>query len=99
MNALADKYGDKVEILGFPCNQFGHQTNENNDEFLNTLKHVRPGGGFEPKATIFEKTDVNGADAAPLLTDPAFAAETLPPEATAVRALGSTGTTRRTRRR
>ena len=68
MNALAEKYGDKVAILGFPCNQFGHQTNENNDEFLNTLKHVRPGGGFEPAdtVTIFEKTDVNGADAAPL---------------------------------
>merc|ERR1719326_2851459 len=28
MNALAEKYGDKVAILGFPCNQFGHQTNE-----------------------------------------------------------------------
>ena len=66
MNALADKYGDKVAILGFPCNQFGHQTNENNDEFLNPLKHVRPGNGFEPKATIFEKTMVNGADADPL---------------------------------
>ena len=66
MNSLADKYGDKVEILGFPCNQFGHQTNEGNDEILNTLKHVRPGNGFEPKATMFEKTDVNGADAAPV---------------------------------
>jgi len=68
MNALAEKYGDKVAILGFPCNQFGHQTNEGNDEFLNTLKHVRPGGGFEPASTvtIMEKTDVNGADAAPL---------------------------------
>jgi len=68
MNALAEKYGDKVAILGFPCNQFGHQTNENNDEFLNTLKHVRPGDGFEPASSIdiMEKTDVNGADAAPL---------------------------------
>ena len=68
MNALAEKYGDKVAILGFPCNQFGHHTNENNDEFLNTLKHVRPGGGFEPakEITVFEKTDVNGADAHPL---------------------------------
>jgi len=68
MNALAEKYGDKVAILGFPCNQFGHQTNEGNEEFLNTLKHVRPGGGFEPASTvtIMEKTDVNGADAAPL---------------------------------
>ena len=30
MNALAEKYGDKVAILGYPCNQFGHQTNEDN---------------------------------------------------------------------
>jgi len=68
MNALAEKYGDKVAILAFPCNQFGHQTNEGNEEFLNTLKHVRPGGGFEPASTIdvFEKCDVNGASAAPL---------------------------------
>jgi glutathione peroxidase len=68
MNALAEKYGDKVAILGFPCNQFGHQTNENNEEFLNTLEFVRPGNGFKPASTvsIFEKTDVNGADAAPL---------------------------------
>lgn len=68
MNELASKYGDKVAILGFPCNQFGHQTNEGNDEFLNTLKHVRPGNGFEPAPTIdiFEKCDVNGADALPL---------------------------------
>jgi len=68
MNALAEKYGDKVAILAFPCNQFGHQTNENNDEFLNTLKYVRPGDGFEPAETItvFEKTDVNGESAAPI---------------------------------
>lgn len=68
MNALADKYGDKVAILGFPCNQFGHQTNEGEDEFLNTLKHVRPGNGYEPAETftIFKKTDVNGASADPI---------------------------------
>lgn len=67
MNALADKYGDKINILAFPCNQFGHQTNENNDEFLNTLKYVRPGGGFEPAPSIkvFEKVDVNGAKSHP----------------------------------
>jgi glutathione peroxidase len=68
MNAIAEKYGDKVAILGFPSNQFGHQTNEGNEEFLNTLKHVRPGNGWEPADTftLFEKTDVNGASAAPL---------------------------------
>jgi len=48
MNALAEKYGDKVAILGFPCNQFGHQTNENNDEFLNTLKHVPQAAASSP---------------------------------------------------
>jgi len=68
MNALAEKYGDKLAILGFPCNQFGHQTNEDEGEFLNTLKYVRPGDGFEPATTItlFEKTMVNGLEAAPL---------------------------------
>ena len=68
MNALAEKYGDKLNILAFPCNQFGHQTNEGNDEFLNTLKHVRPGGGFEvaDTVTVFEKGDVNGAEAQPI---------------------------------
>jgi len=68
MNALAEKYGDKVAILGFPCNQFGHQTNEGPDEFMNTLKHVRPGNGFElaPTVDIMEKTFVNGLNAHPI---------------------------------
>jgi len=68
MNSLAEKYGDKLNILAFPCNQFGHQTNENNEEFLNTLKYVRPGGGFEVAntVTVFEKCNVNGASSHPL---------------------------------
>ena len=66
MNGIADKFGDKVAVLGFPCNQFGHQTNENDNEFLNTLKHVRPGSGFEPKFTVMASVQVNGADAHPL---------------------------------
>mmetsp|Transcript_73113 Transcript_73113/g.162383 ORF Transcript_73113/g.162383 Transcript_73113/m.162383 type:complete len:158 (-) Transcript_73113:505-978(-) len=68
MNALAEKYGDKVVILGFPCNQFGHQTNEGPDEFMNTLKYVRPGNGFElsPEVKIMGKTDVNGLNAHPI---------------------------------
>ena len=66
MNDIAKTAG--VACVGVFCNQFGHQTNEDNSEFLNTLKHVRPGNGFEasPTVTLFEKTDVNGADAAPL---------------------------------
>jgi len=68
MNVLAEKYGDKVNVLAFPCNQFGHQTNEGNDEFLNTLKYVRPGSNFELNdgITVFEKTDVNGENSHPL---------------------------------
>mmetsp|Transcript_93792 Transcript_93792/g.264927 ORF Transcript_93792/g.264927 Transcript_93792/m.264927 type:complete len:160 (-) Transcript_93792:85-564(-) len=66
MNSIVEKYGDKVNVLGFPCNQFGHQTNENDDEFLNTLKYVRPGNGYEPKFTVFGKLAVNGAAAHPL---------------------------------
>jgi glutathione peroxidase len=68
MNALAEKYGDKLGLIGFPCNQFGHQTNEGNDEFLNTLQYVRPGDGFKPAPTITitEKGFVNGDTADPL---------------------------------
>jgi len=68
MNSLAEKYGDKVAILGFPCNQFGHQTNEDEGEFMNTLKYVRPGNNFEPaeSITIMSKTMVNGEEADPL---------------------------------
>ena len=48
--------------------QFGHQTNEGDDEFLNTLKHVRPGNGFElnKAITVMAKGDVNGASEQPL---------------------------------
>ena len=68
MNKLAERFGDKVAICGFFCNQFGHQTNDGNAEVLNTLKYVRPGDGFEPapSITLFEKTNVNGKDASPL---------------------------------
>jgi len=68
MNSLAAKYGDKLNILAFPCNQFGHQTNEDNAEIMNTLKYVRPGNGFAPadSVTLFEKGDVNGSNAQPV---------------------------------
>ena len=66
MNDLVAQFGDTINVLGFPSNQFGHQTNEGDEEFLNTLKHVRPGGGFEFKGTLFSKVYVNGAAAHPL---------------------------------
>ena len=66
MNAIAEKFGGKVNVIGFPCNQFGHQTNENDDEFLNTLKYVRPGNGFTPKFEVLGSVQVNGANSHPL---------------------------------
>lgn len=67
MNELIDKYGSKgLVVLGFPCNQFGHQENTTNNEILNSLRHVRPGNNFEPKMEIFGKLEVNGKKADPL---------------------------------
>jgi len=63
MNELIDKFGDKLVIMAFPCNQFGHQENGDGDEILNNLRHVRPGGGFDPKAILMEKCQVNGEGA------------------------------------
>ncbi|CAL6311725.1 unnamed protein product [Bathycoccus prasinos] len=60
LNALAEKYGDDLVILGFPCNQFGHQCYEKDFELLNTLKYVRPGDGYAPKFQLMTKSVVNG---------------------------------------
>ncbi|XP_069468276.1 glutathione peroxidase 3-like [Ambystoma mexicanum] len=55
-------------VLGFPCNQFGLQTPEENKETLNVLKYVRPGQGFSPDFPIFAKVEVNGLKEHPLYT-------------------------------
>jgi len=68
MNELCEKFGDKLVILAFPTNQFGHQENSNGQEIINSLKHVRPGNGFEPKCIMFDKICVNGSDQHPLFT-------------------------------
>ncbi|XP_021564003.1 glutathione peroxidase 1 isoform X2 [Carlito syrichta] len=49
--------------------------NAKNEEILDSLKYVRPGCGFEPNFTLFEKCEVNGAGAHPLFT---FLREALP---------------------
>ena len=51
------------------------QENAKNEEILNCLKYVRPGGGFEPNFMLFEKCEVNGEKAHPLF---AFLREVLP---------------------
>uniref|UniRef100_A0A803TKV6 Glutathione peroxidase n=1 Tax=Anolis carolinensis TaxID=28377 RepID=A0A803TKV6_ANOCA len=60
MNLLQSKYPRRLVVLGFPCNQFGYQENCTNEEILNSLKHVRPGSGFEPNFTLCQKCEVNG---------------------------------------
>lgn len=62
MNSLTESFGDELVVLGFPCNQFGHQTQEKDQEVLSLLKYVRPGQGYEPKFPLLTKTDVNGAN-------------------------------------
>lgn len=68
MNALADKFGDSLVVLGVPSNQFGHQTQEKDYELLNVLKYVRPGGGYEPNFPITTKLEVNGKGESEIFT-------------------------------
>ncbi|MEQ2283660.1 hypothetical protein AMECASPLE_013775 [Ameca splendens] len=76
MNALMEMFGNlNFTVLGFPCNQFGLQSPEVNEEMLNVLKYVRPGGGFVPKFPVFAKIEVNGLNEEPLFT---YLKESLP---------------------
>jgi len=54
-------HGKGLEILGFPCNQFGAQEPGSEDEIASFCE-VNYGVTFP----LFAKIDVNGADAAPL---------------------------------
>uniref|UniRef100_A0A452F075 Glutathione peroxidase 2 n=1 Tax=Capra hircus TaxID=9925 RepID=A0A452F075_CAPHI len=42
------------------------QENCQNEEILNSLKYVRPGGGFQPTFTLVQKCDVNGQNEHPV---------------------------------
>uniref|UniRef100_A0A8C2YT76 Glutathione peroxidase n=1 Tax=Chinchilla lanigera TaxID=34839 RepID=A0A8C2YT76_CHILA len=76
MNDLQARLGPRgLVVLGFPCNQFGHQEKAKNEEILHLLKYIRPGGGFEPNFTLFQKCQVNGVKAHPRF---AFLREALP---------------------
>ena len=59
---LYQKYKDKgLEILGFPCNQFGNQEPGSNDE-IEEFCTLNYGVTF----SMFSKVDVNGGSADPL---------------------------------
>lgn len=64
LQALYEKYKDKgLEILDFPCNQFGHQAPGTEEEIV-TFCQARYGVTFKQ----FAKIDVNGKHEAPLYT-------------------------------
>ncbi|KAK7909666.1 hypothetical protein WMY93_014350 [Mugilogobius chulae] len=77
MNELHERYAAQgLVILGAPCNQFGHQENCKNEEILLSLKHVRPGNGFEPKFQLLEKLEEKlpapSDEPTSLMNDPKF---------------------------
>lgn len=49
----------RTAIMKFVLQQ---EPGDNGTEILNSLKYVRPGGGFEPNFELTEKIDVNGPD-------------------------------------
>ena len=64
LEALYEKYHDRgLEVLDFPCNQFGSQAPGTDDEIHDfcTVK-------YNTKFDQFKKIDVNGPNASPLFT-------------------------------
>ncbi|MGA7463599.1 MAG: glutathione peroxidase [Candidatus Korobacteraceae bacterium] len=62
LQELYDKYKDRgLEILGFPCNQFGHQE-PGSDEDIKEFCEMNYGVEFP----LFSKIEVNGDNAHPL---------------------------------
>ncbi|MDC7954584.1 glutathione peroxidase [Fusobacterium simiae] len=62
LEKLFEKYNkDGLEILDFPCNQFGNQAPETNEEIHNFCQL-----NYEVKFDQFSKIEVNGKNALPL---------------------------------
>ena len=62
LEALHDKYAARgLAILGFPCNQFGHQDPGSDAEILEFCQLK-----YDVKFPMFAKIEVNGAGADPL---------------------------------
>jgi glutathione peroxidase len=62
LQGLYTKYREQgLEVLGFPCNQFGHQEPGDSAQ-INEFCEINFGVDFP----LFGKIDVNGADAHPL---------------------------------
>ena len=64
LEELNQKYKDKgLVIIGFPCNQFGQQDPDSDDEILDFCK-VNYGVSF----LMMKKIEVNGENASPIYT-------------------------------
>ena len=62
LEALYEKFKDKgVVVLGFPCDQFGHQEPGNEAEIKNFCSL-----NYDVKFPLFAKIEVNGANTHPL---------------------------------
>ncbi|KAI5655501.1 hypothetical protein M9H77_32688 [Catharanthus roseus] len=62
LNQLYEKYKEQgLEILAFPCNQFGEEEPGSNDQILDFVCTR-----FKSEFPIFDKIEVNGKNAAPL---------------------------------
>ena len=62
LQKLYDEHKEKgLEILAFPCNQFGKQENGNTEEIKNFCEK-----NYSITFPIFEKVEVNGNDAHPI---------------------------------
>ncbi len=61
LEALAKELGEKVAVLGFPCNQFGAQEPGDENEIRNFCSLT-----YNVTFPMFAKVDVNGENAHPL---------------------------------
>lgn len=61
LEEIQKELGDKVVVLGFPCNQFGAQEPGNEEEIKNFCSL-----SYNVTFPLFSKVDVNGKNAAPL---------------------------------
>lgn len=62
LEALYRKFRDRgVEVLGFPCDQFGHQEPGNEEEIRNFCALT-----YDVSFPMYAKVEVNGANAHPL---------------------------------
>lgn len=61
LEEIFEEYKGEVVVLGFPCNQFGAQEAGDAEEIKNFCSLT-----YDVKFPLFEKIDVNGANAHPL---------------------------------